>query len=69
VLSLFSRLRFVDSIVPVRRLPLEFLSILAFFNHYSRNEPNETFFSNLALLSRVNPSSVTYKGVVPVHLP
>jgi hypothetical protein len=26
------------------------------------------FFPNLALLSCVNPSDVTYKGVAPVHL-
>jgi hypothetical protein len=46
----------------------EFFSMLAFFNHYSRNEPGEMFFPNLALLSRANPSSATYKGVTPVHL-
>jgi hypothetical protein len=45
-----------------------FFSMLAFFNHYSRNEPGEMFFPNLALLSRANPSSATYKGVTPVHL-
>jgi hypothetical protein len=46
----------------------EFFSILAFFNHYSRNEPAKVFFPNLALLSHVNPSGVTYEVVAPVHL-
>jgi hypothetical protein len=45
----------------------EFFSILAFFNHYSRNEPAKVFFPNLALLSHVNPSGATYI-VAPVHL-
>jgi hypothetical protein len=36
------------------------------FNYYSKNEPDETFFSNLALLSHVNPSGVTYEGVIPI---
>jgi hypothetical protein len=38
-----------------------FFSILPFFNHYFRNESGETLFSNLALLSHVNPSVVIYK--------
>jgi hypothetical protein len=44
------------------------IAILAFFNYYSRNEPNETFFQNMALLSRANQSGVTYEVVVPIHL-
>jgi hypothetical protein len=46
----------------------DFFSLLAFFNHYSRNEPGETFFSNLALLSLANQSGATYEVVTPVHL-
>jgi hypothetical protein len=37
-----------------------------FCNHYSRNEPDEIFFPNLALLSRANPSGVTDEGVMPI---
>jgi hypothetical protein len=44
------------------------IAILAFFNYYSRNEPSETFFQNMALLSHANPSGVTYEVVVPIHL-
>jgi hypothetical protein len=31
------------------------------FNHYSINEPGETFFLNLALFSHASLSDVTYK--------
>jgi hypothetical protein len=50
------------------RCPGFFFSSLTFFNHISRNEPGQNFFSNLTLLSRANPSDVTYKGVVPCTL-
>jgi hypothetical protein len=36
------------------------------FNYYSKNEPGETFFSNMVLLSHVNPSGATYEGVTPI---
>jgi hypothetical protein len=39
------------------------------FNKYSRNESGQKFFfSNLALLSRVSPSGVTYEEVTLDHL-
>jgi hypothetical protein len=44
----------------------DFFSILAFLNHYSRNEPGEKFFLNLALFSCANPYGVTYEGVAPI---
>jgi hypothetical protein len=44
----------------------DFFSILAFLNHYSRNEPGKKFFPNLALLSHANPYGVTYEGVMPI---
>jgi hypothetical protein len=37
-------------------IPGFIFSILAFFNKYSRNEPGQKFFPNLALLSRVSLS-------------
>jgi hypothetical protein len=45
-----------------------FFFYFGLFNHYSRNEPRETFFPNLALLSHANPFGATYEGVTPVHL-
>jgi hypothetical protein len=45
-----------------------FFHFTFFFNHYSRNESGETFFPNLSILSRVNPSDMTYEGVTSVHL-
>jgi hypothetical protein len=46
--------------------PRNIFSILLFFNYYLRNKSDKTFFSNLALLSRVNPSGATDKGVAPI---
>jgi hypothetical protein len=46
-----------------------FLSILAFCNKYSRNEPGQKFFfSNLAFLSCASPFGMIYEEVTPVHL-
>jgi hypothetical protein len=38
------------------------------FNKYLRNKLGQKFFLNLALLSRVSPSDVTYEEVMLVHL-
>jgi hypothetical protein len=53
---------------PLMKQVLDFFSILAFFNHISRNEPGQNFFLNLALLSRVMCTGATYEGVAPVHM-
>jgi hypothetical protein len=42
-----------------------FFFYFTIFNYYFRNEPDETFFFNLALLSRVNPS-IQGAGACPV---
>jgi hypothetical protein len=47
---------------------IEFFSILAFFNHISRNEPGKNFFPDLALSSRTIPIGVTNEGVTPCAL-
>jgi hypothetical protein len=36
-----------------------FFSILTFFNYYFRNEPGETFFSNLILFNHISSSGAT----------
>jgi hypothetical protein len=46
----------------------DFFLFWPFMNHYSRNEPVEKFFPNLALLSRANPYGATYEGVAPIKL-
>jgi hypothetical protein len=45
-----------------------FFFYFSFFNHYSRNKSDETYFSNLVLFSHVNLFGVTYEGVTLVHL-
>jgi hypothetical protein len=51
-----------------KRGTVEFFSILTFLIIILKMNSVKRFFLNLTLLNRTNPSGVTYKRVVPVHL-
>jgi hypothetical protein len=48
---------------------MDFFPFWHFFNQCLRNEHDQNFFSNLALLSRANAVDVTYEGVTPCAVP